>query len=191
MSDNRSRVGFSHRISKIYSGLTVYLLTKQNLTDDKVRKTRTGPRTLNDDDRYDVAPIRKCRLWCQMAVAAAQDQPILGPDDLGANGETCRFEAVANHRCMRRPVPDVGHVAGGHVHPTDPDNHRGQAGKIRRPHSIFGAVVGFVINYEINLAVSHYLTGNITKVDKKMKRQPETTLELAGYRGRSLLKVLK
>src|SRR5665213_3992363 len=41
-------------------------------------------------------------------VAATDDQPLLGPDDLGADGEPFPRQAFRNGRCVKRAMPDVG-----------------------------------------------------------------------------------
>ena len=45
-------------------------------------------------------------------VAAADDQALLGPDDLGADGEALRDQALGDRRGVQRAVPDIGDVAG-------------------------------------------------------------------------------
>ena len=44
-------------------------------------------------------------------VASAQDEPFLGPDDLGADVEAAGHEALGHGAGMERAVPDIGHVA--------------------------------------------------------------------------------
>ena len=47
-----------------------------------------------------------------VVVAAAEHQPLLGPDDLAADGEAGRLEALGDGRRVQRAMPDVGDVAG-------------------------------------------------------------------------------
>ena len=47
-----------------------------------------------------------------MVVAAGEHQPLLGPDDLAADGEAAGLEALGDGGGVQRPVPDVGDLAG-------------------------------------------------------------------------------
>ena len=51
------------------------------------------------------------RFMLPMIVAAAEHQPLLGPDDLRAHASR-RPPGSGHRRRMQRAVPDVGHVAG-------------------------------------------------------------------------------
>ena len=44
-------------------------------------------------------------------IAAAQHQPVLGPDDLRADVEAAGVEALGHRRGVQRAVPDIGDVA--------------------------------------------------------------------------------
>ena len=52
------------------------------------------------------------RLVLPVVVAAAEHQPLLRPDDLGADGEAGSLEALGDGRGVQCAVPDVGDVAG-------------------------------------------------------------------------------
>ncbi len=45
-----------------------------------------------------------------MIIAAAQNQPVLGPDDLGANIEPRCFEAFCNGGRVQSAMPDIGNI---------------------------------------------------------------------------------
>jgi hypothetical protein len=42
-----------------------------------------------------------------VVVAAADDQALLGPDDLGADGKAMPLQALGYRRGMQRAMPDV------------------------------------------------------------------------------------
>ena len=59
-----------------------------------------------------VADRVPARLVLPVVVAAAEHQPLLGPDDLAADREAAGVEAVGDGGGVQRPVPDVGDLAG-------------------------------------------------------------------------------
>ena len=52
------------------------------------------------------------RLVLPVVVAAGEHQPLLGPDDLGADGEAAGDEALGHRGRVQGSVPDVGDLAG-------------------------------------------------------------------------------
>ena len=51
-------------------------------------------------------------LMLPVVIAAAQHQPVLGPDDLRADVETGGNQTVGHSRCVEGAMPNIGHVAG-------------------------------------------------------------------------------
>jgi len=47
-----------------------------------------------------------------VVITAAQDQPLLGPDDLRPDGEASDFKTFGDRGCMQRAMLDIGDVAG-------------------------------------------------------------------------------
>ena len=45
-----------------------------------------------------------------VVIAAAEHQPVLCPDDLGADGEARGDQAVGHSRCVQRAMPNIGHI---------------------------------------------------------------------------------
>ena len=45
-------------------------------------------------------------------ISPAENEPVLGPDDLRPDGKTGGGQAFGDGRGMQRAMPDIGHIAG-------------------------------------------------------------------------------